>query len=308
MLIQFAFSLSSTPQTPSNPSHLSVRHQHFHLQQLEGTSSTLLEHRHYFTLLAYGQRSDRIYAVRLAYTHSELSILRASKAKQKEEYESEESSTDAPVALYPSQQEVRPNVYATANTPTTEYGVQPASARSGTFPEQVHRQYHPASNHGVSSGSMAQSTSPSMSLQDGRSDHHNSTMKSDQDVPIDPSIAASSPTYPHGQYSPYPQQDMSHGYPGHPQGAMYAQPRPDWAGYAGHPQQPSPMGYGVNGQSTPTHAPPGPPRHPVSLMIVVHIVLDFALFLSFYRVFADQRIAAKCSWRILAACLKDLTP
>ena len=113
---------------------------------------------------------------------------------------------------------------------------------------------------------MAQSTSPSMSLQDGSSDHHHSTMKSDQDVPIDPSIAASSPTYPHGQYSPYPQQDMSHGYPQHPQGAMYAQPRPDWAGYAGHPQQPSPMGYGVNGQSTPTsHAPPGPPRHPVSI-------------------------------------------
>jgi len=233
-----------------------VQHHRPYNHDTEGTSSTLLTTRHYFTLLAYGKRSDRIFAVRLA---EQLSIFSRSK--------SEDLSTDAPVALYSSQQEVRSNVYANANTPTSEYGVQPISARSSSFPEHIHRQYHPASNHSVSSGSMAQSTSPSMSLQDGRTDHHNPSMKSDQDVPIDPSIAASSPTYPHGQYSPYPQQDMSHGYPGHPQGAMYAQPRPDWAGYAGHPQHPSPMGYGVNGASTPTSAaPPGPRPHPVSMI------------------------------------------
>lgn len=161
------------------------------------------------------------------------------------------SQSDAPVALYHSQQEARPNVYATANTPTSEYGAQPISARSGSFPEHIHRQYHPASNHSVSSGSMAQ--------------------------PTNPSIAASSPTYPHGQYSPYPQQDMSHGYPGHPQSAMYAQPRPDWAGYAGHPQHPSPMGYGVNGGSTPTSAaapgqrPPHQQHHPAQVYSFVPI-------------------------------------
>merc|ERR1712144_28225 len=88
-------------------------------------------------------------------------------------------------------------------TPASEYGIYPTSARSGSFPEHIQRQYHPSSNHSGSNRG-------------------------------DPSIAASSPTYPqhNGQYSPYPQQgDMSHGYPQHPAGgAMYTQPRPDWAG------------------------------------------------------------------------------
>jgi hypothetical protein len=109
---------------------------------------------------------------------------------------------------------------------------------------------------------MAQSTSPSMPLQDGRPNHHNTQIKSDQDVPIDPSIAASSPTYPAhgGQYSPYPpQQDMQHGYPSHPGGAMYQQPRPDWAGYAGHPH-PMQGGYAVTGAQTPTSAAPAGAR------------------------------------------------
>jgi hypothetical protein len=102
-----------------------------------------------------------------------------------------------------------------------------------------------------------------MPLQDGRPNHHNPQIKSDQDVPIDPSIAASSPTYPAhgGQYSPYPpQQDMQHGYPSHPGGAMYAQPRPDWAGYAGHPQHPMQGGYAVTGAQTPTSAAPAGAR------------------------------------------------
>lgn len=169
----------------------------------------------------------------------------------------------ASAAQYPPQQEVRSNNYSTSATPTSEYGVYPASARSASFPEHIHRQYHPASNHSGSSGGMAQPTSPSMPLQDGRSNHHNPQIKSDQDVPIDPSIAASSPTYPQhgGQYSPYPpQQDMQHGYPSHPSGAMYAQPRPDWAGYAGHPQHPMQGGYAVSGAQTPTSAAPGGAR------------------------------------------------
>jgi hypothetical protein len=177
---------------------------------------------------------------------------------------SEDSSADhASAAQYTPQQDVRSNNYSTSATPTSEYGVYPASARSSSFPEHIQRQYHPASNHSGSSGGMAQSTSPSMPLQDGRSNHHNTQIKSDQDVPIDPSIAASSPTYPPhgGQYSPYPpQQDMQHGYPSHPGGAMYAQPRPDWAGYAGHPQHPMQGGYAVTGAQTPTSAAPAGAR------------------------------------------------
>lgn len=151
---------------------------------------------------------------------------------------------------------------AAFSTPTSDYGSYPTSARSSSFPahiqQQQQQQYRPSSRG--TSGGMAQPTSPSMSLQDGsRAGHPISQVKSDQDVPIDPSIAASSPTYPTshgGQYSPYPpQQEMSHGgYQGHPQ-AMYAQPRPDWAGY-GHSQMQG--GYSVPGSSTPTSgAPPG---------------------------------------------------
>lgn len=71
-----------------------------------------------------------------------------------------------------------------------------------------------------------------MSLQDGHQNNHHNTphVKSDSDVPIDPSIAASSPTYP--PYSPYAQQghDMSH-YQGQPPPGY-----PHWPQqYAGHP-------------------------------------------------------------------------
>lgn len=178
--------------------------------------------------------------------------------------QSEETPADhASAAQFTPQQEVRSNNYSTSATPTSEYGVYPASARSGSFPEHIQRQYHPASNHSGSSGGMAQSTSPSLPLQDGRPNHHTTQIKSDQDVPIDPSIAASSPTYPAhgGQYSPYPpQQDMQHGYPSHPGGAMYTQPRPDWAGYGGHPQHPMQGGYAVTGAQTPTSAAPAGAR------------------------------------------------
>merc|ERR1712093_473757 len=101
----------------------------------------------------------------------------------------EESADHASAAHYTP--EVRSNNYSTSATPTSEYGIYPTSARSGSFPEHIQRQYHPSSNHsGSNGGGMAQ--------------------------PTNPSIAASSPTYPqhNGQYSPYPQQgDMSHGYP-----------------------------------------------------------------------------------------------
>merc|ERR1712169_116608 len=147
-----------------------------------------------------------------------------------------ESADHASAAHYTP--EVRSNNYSTSATPTSEYGIYPTSARSGSFPEHIQRQYHPSSNHsGSNGGGMAQ--------------------------PTNPSIAASSPTYPqhNGQYSPYPQQgDMSHGYPQHPAGgAMYTQPRPDWAGYAGG-QHPMHGGYPVSGAQTPTSAAPAGAR------------------------------------------------
>merc|ERR1712169_106807 len=146
------------------------------------------------------------------------------------QYSQSESADHASAAHYTP--EVRSNNYSTSATPTSEYGIYPTSARSGSFPEHIQRQYHPSSNHSGSNGG-------------------------------DPSIAASSPTYPqhNGQYSPYPQQgDMSHGYPQHPAGgAMYTQPRPDWAGYAGG-QHPMHGGYPVSGAQTPTSAAPAGAR------------------------------------------------
>ncbi|KAK3990156.1 hypothetical protein QBC44DRAFT_325751, partial [Cladorrhinum sp. PSN332] len=98
---------------------------------------------------------------------------------------------------------------------------------------------------------MAQTpTSPSMPMQDGRS-HQNPNHKSDTEVPIDPSIAAPSPTtYAHSTYSPYaPPQDMSHPYQQHPANAgMYQQARPDWAGY-GQSGGPIPTGHHVFSQT-----------------------------------------------------------
>ena len=73
-----------------------------------------------------------------------------------------------------------------------------------------------------------------MPLPDGHHHNHHNTpnIKSNPELPIDPSIAASSPTYP-GPYSPYAPQghDMSH-YQGHAPPQGYGQwPAP---GY-GHP-------------------------------------------------------------------------
>merc|ERR1712000_659112 len=132
------------------------------------------------------------------------------------QYSQSESADHASAAHYTP--EVRSNNYSTSATPTSEYGIYPTSARSGSFPEHIQRQYHPSSNHsGSNGGGMAQ--------------------------PTNPSIAASSPTYPQ-----------------HPAGgAMYTQPRPDWAGYAGG-QHPMHGGYPVSGAQTPTSAAPAGAR------------------------------------------------
>lgn len=158
---------------------------------------------------------------------------------------SEGSSADhASAAQYSNQKEVN---YPTSATPTSEYGVYPQSARSGTFPDHGQRSYQSATP--TSSGSMAQQNSPSLPQQDGRN-HQSHPVNSDSNVPIDPSIAAPSPTYPYGQHSPYgPNPDMQHGY-SHPSGGMYAQPRPEWGGYGQHGAPPmTPGGHHVYGQS-----------------------------------------------------------
>ena len=142
----------------------------------------------------------------------------------------------ASAAQYTPHQEVRAPTYAPTATPTSEYTATPASARSSNFPQdylarQQHQQQHYAQNSHAAA-SMAQATSPSMSLPDGHHHNHNTpNIKSNPDVPIDPSIASTSPTGYPGPYSPYPPQnhDMSQ-YPGHaPQG--YAQ----WPHGYGHP-------------------------------------------------------------------------
>ncbi|KAK4167629.1 hypothetical protein QBC43DRAFT_341979 [Cladorrhinum sp. PSN259] len=169
--------------------------------------------------------------------------------------QSEASSADhatAAPAPYGTQQEVRPATYSATATPTSsDYGaVYPGSARSATFPDTHIRPHYPPSNHGGSSGGMAQTSSPSVPLQDGRS-HQDANQKSDTQVPIDPSIAAPSPTtYAHSTYSPYaPPQDMSHPYQQHPASAgMYQQARPDWAGY-GQSGGPIPTGHHVFSQT-----------------------------------------------------------
>lgn len=171
--------------------------------------------------------------------------------------QSEASSVDhASAAPYAAQQEVRSGNYSASATPASDYSAYPPSSRSSSFPEHVQRTYHAASNHGGSSAGMAQTpTSPSLPLPDGRSHRNPQEVKSDNNVPIDPSIAAASPTYPHGQYSPYaaPPQDMSHGY--HPGGSLYPQTRPDWATYTGSPAAPITPSHHVFPQ-TPTSATP----------------------------------------------------
>lgn len=149
-------------------------------------------------------------------------------------------SEDAPTADHASaaqythtpQPDARPANFASSSTPTSEYSVNTPSARSANFPPEYlarPQQYaHHQNNSSGSAGNMAQATSPSISLQDGHQHNHHTAphMKSDPDVPIDPSIAASSPTFP-GHYSPYPPQGNDMGqYQGHPPPQMYG--RPDW--------------------------------------------------------------------------------
>ena len=161
-------------------------------------------------------------------------------------HQSEGNSADQASAVqYPAGQEYKPSNFSSSATPDSSYGIPPQSARSGSFPEYIQRSYAEGQPNRYQSSAqgnhaaMAQTSSPSLSMPDGQQPNGNASQhKSDGDVPIDPSIAQSSPSYPPPHnYSPYPpqQQEMPQQYAPH---AMYA--RPEWP-----PRQyPQAMGYG----------------------------------------------------------------
>ncbi|KAL4797105.1 hypothetical protein BDV19DRAFT_397930 [Aspergillus venezuelensis] len=175
-------------------------------------------------------------------THSEFIPADQASAAATAQYTPQPESRPNP--QYTPQPEVRPGT--SSNTPQSDYSLnQPPQPARSPYPEYLARppQYHhaPNSQPGGAAG-MAQATSPSMNtLNDGHHNghrNHSTNVKSDADVPIDPSIAANSPTYP-PPYSPYQPQghEMTAQYQGHappPHPQMYA--RPDWAPH-GYPQQ-----------------------------------------------------------------------
>ncbi|KAK5714684.1 hypothetical protein LTR17_017139 [Elasticomyces elasticus] len=166
------------------------------------------------------------------------------------EQQSEASSADqASAAQYQPGPDYKSTNFSSSATPNSEYGLPPQTARSGSFPEYIQRSYaegQPQQRYPVSQSAhagMAQTSSPSQSLPDGASSngHPPHDRSSDGDVPIDPSIAQSSPTYPPHGYSPYPPQQHDLQYP--PQ-QMYPG-RPEWAG-----QYQQPMAYGHSPATT----------------------------------------------------------
>lgn len=166
---------------------------------------------------------------------------------------SEEASADpASAAQYQQDvkfgQDVRSSTFSpnSSSTPNSDNNIAPQSARSGSFPEYIQQQQPRSYQEGApryphqpqphpGHAAMAQ-TSPSMSLSDDSPiGHATRNQNSNPTIPIDPSIATSSPQYaPHQQYSPYPPQHEMHAYPGQPGAPMYA-PRPEWAGHYATP-------------------------------------------------------------------------
>ncbi|KAF1983666.1 hypothetical protein K402DRAFT_414288 [Aulographum hederae CBS 113979] len=188
-----------------------------------------------------------------------------------QDHNSEDSSADqASAAQYPQQQGQDPRSANSSSfaTPTSEYGLGPSSARSGSFPDYIQRNSYPPQGQAPNAGGMAQPTSPSLPLSDGPANDAHSNIKSDPELPIDPSIAATSPTYSHHpQYSPYGQQshEMQH-YAGHP--GVYG--RPEWAGgqypahhIAGYGQHPGTSGPPAPAMVSPVQRPPNG-GHPLS--------------------------------------------
>ena len=183
-------------------------------------------------------------------------------------HQSEGSSADQASAVqYQQPQDYKSSNYSASATPDSSYGL-PQSARSGSFPEYIQRSYadgqqqerYPA---GAQQSGMAQTSSPSLPMANGQNTNNASkNADSDDEVPIDPSIAQSSPSYPpQHNYSPYPQQQQQHDMPQYAGQPSMQYQRPEWAG-----QYPQTMGYGhspaTTGGAAPNmvaHAIPRPP-------------------------------------------------
>lgn len=178
--------------------------------------------------------------------------------------QSEASSADQASAVqYQAGQDYKPSNFSSSATPDSNYGL-PQSARSGSFPEYIQRSYADGRQTQYPAGAqsnMAQTSSPSHSMPDGpqSNGHASNNANSDSDVPIDPSIAQSSPTYPPPHnYSPYPpQHDVPPQYPGQP---MTSYGRPEWAGQYQQPMYGhSPATTGGAAPNMMAHAIPRPP-------------------------------------------------
>ncbi|XHG02431.1 hypothetical protein AWENTII_005782 [Aspergillus wentii] len=203
-----------------------------------------------------------------AATHSEPSVADQASAAATAQYTPQPEVRPAP--QYTPQSDVRPAAnISSSNTPQSDYGLnQPPTARS-PYPEYLARppQYHHAPNtQAGGAAGMAQASSPSMTTLNGQHDPRNlSSIKSDADVPIDPSIAANSPTYP-PPYSPYQPQghDMTQyqGHPHPPPPQMYAHPRPDWGHQYGQHQHGLPGPYSTPATTVYSFVPiPGAQQH-----------------------------------------------
>lgn len=151
-----------------------------------------------------------------------------------------------PEVKYEPQSEVRSANISSANTPQSDYGLNPPHpTRSPAYQDYLPRppSYAPNSHPGGAPAGMAQATSPFLAPPTS-----SPPLKSDGAVPIDPSLPANSPSYP-PPYSPYQPQghDMSQyqGHPPPPPHQMYA--RPEW-----------PQSYGQS------HHMPGPYASPAT--------------------------------------------
>lgn len=162
-------------------------------------------------------------------------------------------------------------------TPNSEYSLNPQSARSGTFPDsylqgrpgypdgsQRYQQGNNSTPNGAA-GNMAQPQSPStMPSNEGQAVQQQvppSQAVTNPEIPVDPSIAQSSPTYPpQHHYSPYPTPDSHHmNY----QSPMYARP-PEYSGAPPYsaPHQPMPYGHVATSVSSPSNMVPAGARPP----------------------------------------------
>ena len=177
---------------------------------------------------------------------------------QEQSSEQAQNPTDPNSAShFPPGQEVKYN----PATPDSNYSLNPQSARSGTFPDSYlsrsagypdgSQRYQQGQNNAPNgtAGNMAQPQSPSIMP----SNHPGQALQPQQgpppqavtnpEIPVDPSIAQSSPTYPpQHHYSPYPTPDSHHmQYQASP---MYARP-PEYNGAPPYsaPHQPIPYGH-----------------------------------------------------------------